>query len=135
MWCRCVSSSFKCCCPRMTSEHSGSNVPPVINSCPDYLAWTFDPKQDQSTRRSYVSCRDRYDDHVTGFPLTDSLTSVREISVALPDEWPRRVPHHEAFGPVLPLCEHDICRYVALILILILTYAYHYPYGVPLTLT
>ncbi len=40
-----------------------------------------------------------YEEHVTGFPLETSPETMRQSPVELPGDWPRRYPHHEAFGP------------------------------------
>jgi hypothetical protein len=40
-----------------------------------------------------------FDDHVSGSPLEDISVSTRDSSVECPPDWPRRFPHHEAFGP------------------------------------
>jgi hypothetical protein len=59
-----------------------------------------DPTDDLSFQR--WACGDPlppYDDHVLGFPLTDSPEIQRTTTASPPSDWPRRFPFHEAFGP------------------------------------
>jgi hypothetical protein len=64
------------------------------------LASALDPNHDLSFREWKTGdSLPAFDDHATGIALHDDLHASRTDTPDFPLDWPRRFPHHPAFGP------------------------------------